>query len=72
MSFGACWIIVAIHPEGRVVLFRPEIGDGGAEVSNIGPISAMFAAAILAEYAWYKMVQFGEIETKPSDPKHAG
>ena len=42
LSFGACWIIVAIHPEGRVVLFRPEIGDGGAEVSNmchIGPIS---------------------------------
>jgi hypothetical protein len=75
LSFGACWIIVAIHPEGRVVLFRPEIGDGGAEVSNmchIGPISAMFAAAILAEYAWYKVVPFGEIETKSSDPKHVG
>ena len=75
LSSEACWSIVAILPEGRVVLCRSEIGDSGVQVSNmchIGPISAMFAAAILAEYAWYKMVQFGEIETKPSDPKHAG
>ena len=66
---------MAIHPEARVVLFRPEIGDGGAEVSDmchIGHISAMFAAAILAEYAWYKVVPFGEVETKSSDPKLSG
>ena len=66
---------MAIHPEGHVVLCRSEIGDGGAEVSNmchIGSIWAMAAAAILAEYAWFKMVPFGEIETKSSDPKHVG
>ena len=78
MSSVARWNTVAIHPdrgEGRVVFFRTEIDAGGAEVSNmchIGSIWAMAAAAIFAEYAWFKMVPFGEIETKSSDPKHAG
>ena len=39
---------------------------------HIGPTYAMAAAVILGEYAWYKVVPFGEIETKSSDPKHAG
>ena len=66
---------MAIHLEGRAVLYRPVIGDGGAEVSNmchIGPTYGMAAAVIWAEYAWSKVVPFGEIETKPSDPKHVG
>ena len=66
---------MSIHPEGRVVLYRPVIGDGGAEVSNmchIGPTYGMAAAVIWAGYAWSKLVPFGEIETKPSDPKHVG
>ena len=64
-----------IQPEGRAVLYRPGIGDGGAEVSNmchIGPTYGMAAAVIWTEYAWSKVVPFGEIETKPSDPKHVG
>jgi len=32
----------------------------------------MAAAVIWAEYAWYKVVPFGEIEAEPSDPKHVG
>ena len=57
------------------MLYRPVIGDGGAEVSNtchIGPTYSTAASEIWAEYAWYKVVPFGEIETKPSDPKHVG
>ena len=45
------------------------------EVSNmchIGPTYGMAAAVIWTEYAWSKAVPFGEIETKPSDPKHVG
>ena len=38
---------------------------------HIGPTHGM-AAVIWAEYAWYKVVPFGEIETEPSDPKHVG
>ena len=75
LSSEACWSNVSIHPEGRAVLYRPEIGDGGAEVSNmyhIGPTYTMAAALIWTEYAWSKVVPFGEIETKPSDPKHVG
>ena len=75
LSSEACWGIVFIQPEGRAVLYRPGIGDGGAEVSNmchIGPTYGMAAAVIWTEYAWSKVVPFGEIETKPSDPKHVG
>ena len=75
LSSEACWSIVFIQPEGRAVLYRPVIGDGGAEVSDmyhIGPTYGMAAAVIWAEYAWYKVVPFGDIETKPSDPKHVG
>ena len=64
-----------MHPGGYAVLYRPGIGDGGAEVSNmyhIGPTHGVAAAVIWAEYAWYKVVPFGEIETKPSDSKHVG
>ena len=32
----------------------------------------MAAAVILAEYAWYKVVPFGEMEANSSDPKHVG
>ena len=39
---------------------------------HIGPTYDMAAAVIWTEYAWYKVVPFGEIETKPSDPKHVG
>ena len=39
---------------------------------HIGPTYGMAAAVIWAEYAWYKVVPFGGIETKPSDPKHVG
>ena len=39
---------------------------------HIGPTYGMAAAVIWAEYAWYTLVPFGEIETKPSDPKHVG
>ena len=45
----ACWSIVAILPEGRVV-FCSGIGDSGVQVSNmchIGPTYAMAAAVIL-------------------------
>ena len=75
LSSEACWSIVFIQPEGRAVLYRPGIGDGGAEISNmchIGPIYTMAAAVIWTEYAWSKVVPFGEIETKPSDPKRVG
>ena len=75
LSSEACWSTVSIQPEGRAVLYRPVIGDGGAEVSNmyhIGPTYGMAAAVIWTEYAWSKVVPFGEIETKPSDPKHVG
>ena len=75
LSSEACWSIVAIHPEGRVVLCRSEIGDSGVQVSNmchIGPTNAMAAAVILAEYARYKAVPFGEMEANSSDPKHVG
>ena len=75
LSSEACWSIVIIQPEGCAVLYRPVIGDGGAEVSNmyhIGPTYTMAAAVIWAEYAWYKVVPFGEIEANPSDPKHVG
>ena len=64
-----------IQPEGCAVLYRPVIGDGGAEVSDmyhIGPTYGMAAAVIWAIYAWYKVVPFGEIEANPSDPKHVG
>ena len=66
---------MSIQPEGLAVLYRPVIGDGGAEVSNmyhIGPTYAMAAAVILAEYARYKVVPFGEMEANSSDPKHVG
>ena len=75
LSSEACWSIVAIRPEGRVVLCRSEIGDSGVQVSNmcyIGPTYAMAAAVILAEYARYKVVPFGEMEANSSDPKHVG
>ena len=75
LSSEACWSIVSIQPEGRAVLYRPVIGDGGAEVSDmyhIGPTYGMAAAVIWAEYTWYKVVPFGEIEANPSDPKHVG
>ena len=39
---------------------------------HIGPTHGIAAAVIWAEYAWYKVVPFGEIETKPSDPKDVG
>ena len=39
---------------------------------HIGPTYGTAASEIWAEYAWYKVVSFGEIETKPSDPKHVG
>ena len=38
----------------------------------IGPTYTMATAVIWTEYAWSKVVPFGEIETKPSDPKHVG
>jgi len=66
---------VSIHPEGREVLDRPVIGDGGAEVSNmchIGPTYGMAAAVKWAEYAWCNVVPFGEMEANSSDPKHVG
>ena len=47
---------MSIQPEGRAVLYRPGIGDGGAEVSDmyhIGPTYGMAAAVIWAIYAWY-------------------
>jgi hypothetical protein len=75
LSSEACWSIVAIHPEGRVVLCRSEIYDGGVEVSNmchIGPTYTMAASVILAEYARYKVVPLGEMEANSSDPKHVG
>jgi hypothetical protein len=75
LSLEACWSIVFMHPGGYAVLYRPGNGDGGAELSNmyhIGPTHGVAAAVIWAEYAWYKVVPFGEIETKPSDPKHVG
>ena len=75
LSSEACWSIVAIHLEGRVVLCRSKIGDGGAEVSNvchIGPTYSMAATMIWAEYAWYKVVPFGEMEANSSDSKHVG
>ena len=75
LSSEACWSIVTIVPEGRVVLCRSEIGDSGVQVSNmchIGPTNAMAAAVILAEYARYKVVPFGEMEANSSDPKHVG
>ena len=37
---------------------------------HIGPTYAMAAAVILAEYARYKVVPFGEMEANSSDPKH--
>ena len=52
LSSEACWSIVAIHPDGYAVLYRPGIGDGGAEVSNmchIGPTYGMAAAVIWTE-----------------------
>ena len=66
---------MSIQPEGRAVLYRPGIGDGGAEISNmchIGPTYGMAAAVIWAEYAWCKGVPFGEMEANSSDPKHVG
>jgi hypothetical protein len=75
LSSEACWSIVSIHPEGREVLDRPVVGDGGAEVSNmchIGPTYGMAAAVKWAEYAWCKVVPFGEMEANSSDPKHVG
>ena len=75
LSCEACWSIVFVHPGGYTVLYRPVIGDGGAEVSDmyhIGPTYGMAAAVIWAIYAWYKVVPFGEIEANPSDPKHVG
>jgi hypothetical protein len=39
---------------------------------HIGPTYTMAAAVIWAEYAWCKVVPFGEIEANPSDPKHVG
>ena len=75
LSSEACWSIVAILPEGRVVLCRSEIGDSGVQVSNmcyIGPTYAMAAAVISAEYARYKVMPFGEMEANSSDPKHVG
>ena len=39
---------------------------------HIGPTYDMVVAVIWTEYAWSKVVPFGEIETKPSDPKHVG
>ncbi len=75
LSSEASWSIVFIQPEGRAVLYRPGIGDGSAEVSNmchIGPTYTMAASVILAEYAGYKVVPFGEMEANSSDPKHVG
>ena len=66
---------MAILPEGRVVICRSEIGDGGVEVSNtchIGPAYTVAASVILAGYARYKVVPFGEMEANSSDPKHVG
>ena len=74
-SSEACWSIVTIRPEGRVALCRSKIGDGGVEVSNtchIGPACTMAASVILAGYARYKVVPFGEMEANSSDPKHVG
>ena len=39
---------------------------------HIGPTYGMAAAVIWAEYAWYKVVPFGEMEANSSDPKHVG
>jgi len=39
---------------------------------HIGPTYGMAAAVIWTKYAWSKVVPFGEIETKPSDPKRCG
>ena len=75
LSSEACWSIVAIRPEGRVVLCRSEIGDGGVEVSSmchVGPTYTMAASVILTEYTQYKVVPFGEMEANSSDPKHVG
>jgi hypothetical protein len=75
LSSEGCWSIVAIHPEGHVVLCRSKIDDGGAEVSNvchIGPTYSVAATMIWADYAWYKVVPFGEMEANSSDPKHVG
>ena len=50
---------MSIQPEGRAVLYRPVIGGGGAEVSDmchIGPTYGMAAAVIWAICAWYKVV----------------
>ena len=39
---------------------------------HIRPTNNMGAAVIRAEYAWYTVVPFGEIEASPSDSKHVG
>ena len=52
------------------MLCRSKIDDGGAEVSNvchIWPTNSMAAIVIWAEYAWYKVVPFGETEANSSD-----
>jgi len=39
---------------------------------HIGPTYGMAAAVIWTEYAWCKVVPFGEMEANSSDPKHVG
>ena len=74
LSSGACCSIVVMHPSGYAVLYRPVIDGGGAEIPDTRHIGALTTAvpAVPVKHIWYKVVPFGEIETKSSDPKHVG
>ena len=50
----------------------PQTMVNSTQDTHIGPTNGMVAAVIWAEYAWNKVVPFGEIEASPSDPKHVG
>ena len=65
IEFRSCWSFV--DPKSVIVVYRYRI------CAILGPPTPWLAAAvILAEYARYKVVPFGEMEANSSDPKHVG
>ena len=66
-------IAVVITTDGRAVLFRSEIDDGGAEISprcHIKPYQSCLRPPYPCPCSLSKVVLFGEIEVNPSDLKH--
>ena len=75
LSSEACWSIVFVHPGGYAVLYRPVIDGDGAQIPDTrhnGALAVPRDRGAREAHIWCKVVPFGEIETKPSDPKHVG